>query len=203
MSFKFKDNASDIRTDLGLGTSAIINVGTGANQVVQLDSNAKLPAVDGSAMTGIGGNLPVFAGRLINTVSGINGDTDYNLGTNFYQQANLPYVNGGSVWNSTTGRFTPDRPGKYFVKGQGHFDAGGGNFQAIYVMIRKNGTTYISSEINEGTSNANEQSLTVEGIIPMNGTTDYLELWMNVSTAADNRTIAGRQAYFHGFYLFA
>ena len=203
MSFKFKDNASDIRTDLGLGTSALLDVGTGANQVVQLDSNAKLPAVDGSAITGIGGNLPVFAGRLISTVHGLNGGTDYNLGTYFNNQANFPYVNGGSVWNTTTGRFTPDRPGKYFVKGQAHFDGGSSQLQVIWAMIRKNGTTYVSSEINESSSNANEQSVTVEGIIPMNGTTDYLELWMNVSNTVDNRTIAGRQAYFHGFYLFA
>lgn len=203
MSFKFKDNASDIRTDLGLGTSALLDVGTGANQAVQLDSNAKLPAVDGSAVTGIGGNLPVFAGRLINTISSLSAGTDHNLGTYFNNQANLPYVNGGSVWNTTTGRFTPDRPGKYFVKGQAHYDSGSDNLQALYVMIRKNGTTYISSEINETSAGANEQSLTVEGIIPMNGTTDYLELWFNVASALDNRSVAGRQAYFHGFYLFA
>ena len=38
----------------GLGTAAIIDVGTGANQVVQLDGTSKLPAVDGSALTNIG-----------------------------------------------------------------------------------------------------------------------------------------------------
>lgn len=37
----------------GLGTAAFLNVGTGANQVVQLDGTAKLPAVDGSNLTGI------------------------------------------------------------------------------------------------------------------------------------------------------
>jgi hypothetical protein len=36
-----------------LGTAAALNVGTGANNVVQLDGAAKLPAVDGSALTGI------------------------------------------------------------------------------------------------------------------------------------------------------
>lgn len=36
-----------------LGTAAFLNVGTGANQVVQLDGSAKLPAVDGSALTGL------------------------------------------------------------------------------------------------------------------------------------------------------
>lgn len=47
-------NASDSRTALGLGTSAVLDVGTTASKVVQLDGSAKLPAVDGSQLT----NLP-------------------------------------------------------------------------------------------------------------------------------------------------
>ena len=46
--------AAAARTSLGLGTAATQTVGTSANNVVQLDSSAKLPAVDGSALT----NLP-------------------------------------------------------------------------------------------------------------------------------------------------
>lgn len=37
----------------GLGTSSSLDVGTGANQIMQLDSNGKAPAVDGSQLTGI------------------------------------------------------------------------------------------------------------------------------------------------------
>ena len=46
-------DASAQRTTLGLGTSATLNVGTSANNVVQLDGSARLPAVDGSQLTGI------------------------------------------------------------------------------------------------------------------------------------------------------
>ena len=49
--------ASGSYTDLSnkptLGTAAALDVGTGANQVVELDANAKLPAVDGSQLTNI------------------------------------------------------------------------------------------------------------------------------------------------------
>lgn len=38
----------------GLGTAAYLNVGTSANNVVQLDGSAKLPAVDGSQLTNVG-----------------------------------------------------------------------------------------------------------------------------------------------------
>ena len=37
----------------GLGTAASLNVGTSANNIVQLDGSAKLPAVDGSNLTGV------------------------------------------------------------------------------------------------------------------------------------------------------
>lgn len=41
------------RSNLGLGTVVTLNVGTAAGNVVQLDGSAKLPAVDGSQLTGI------------------------------------------------------------------------------------------------------------------------------------------------------
>jgi len=47
-------DAATARATLGLGTAAVLNVGTGANNIVQLDGSAKLPAVDGSLLT----NLP-------------------------------------------------------------------------------------------------------------------------------------------------
>ena len=50
-------DAAAIRTLLALGTAATLNVGTGANQIVQLTAAAKYPAVDGSLIT----NLAYFA----------------------------------------------------------------------------------------------------------------------------------------------
>lgn len=40
-------------TFTGLGTAAVLNVGTSANNIVQLNGSAQLPAVDGSLLTGI------------------------------------------------------------------------------------------------------------------------------------------------------
>ena len=48
------NNASTARTNLGLGTSATLDYGTGANEIVKLDGSAKLPAVDGSNLTNVG-----------------------------------------------------------------------------------------------------------------------------------------------------
>lgn len=46
-------SASNQRTTLGLGTAAVLDVGTSASNVVQLDGSARLPAVDGSQLTGL------------------------------------------------------------------------------------------------------------------------------------------------------
>jgi hypothetical protein len=46
-------NATTARTNLGLGTVAPLDVGTAANNVVQLNGSAQLPAVDGSLLTGV------------------------------------------------------------------------------------------------------------------------------------------------------
>ncbi len=47
------NDAATARANLGLGSAATLNAGIGANNVVQLDGAGKLPAVDGSALTGI------------------------------------------------------------------------------------------------------------------------------------------------------
>jgi microcystin-dependent protein len=47
------ESGATARTSLGLGTAATLNVGTGANNIVQLNGSAQLPAVDGSLLTGI------------------------------------------------------------------------------------------------------------------------------------------------------
>ena len=45
---------------LGHGTAGELNVGTGPNNIVQLDGSSKLPAVDGSQLTGIATAAPVL-----------------------------------------------------------------------------------------------------------------------------------------------
>jgi len=46
---------TDVTGTPTLGTAAALDVGTGANNIPQLDSSGKLGAIDGSALTGIQG----------------------------------------------------------------------------------------------------------------------------------------------------
>ena len=69
------NSASTARTNLELGTSATLDVGTTANDVVQLDASARLPAVDGSQLTNISSSKPDIT-SISNTQT-----TDYTIST--------------------------------------------------------------------------------------------------------------------------
>lgn len=61
-------SSSTARSNLGLGTASTLASGTSANQLLQLDGSARIPAVDGSQITGIeAGGL---GGRKTLTASG-------------------------------------------------------------------------------------------------------------------------------------
>ena len=90
-------SASTARTNLGLGTAATLTAGTSANNAVQLDSNAKLPAVDGSQLT----NLPASGGSVDKTAKyaitagqpvGLYSDGKVGLAKNWVDTANLSHT---------------------------------------------------------------------------------------------------------------
>ena len=81
-------NAATARTTLGLGTAAVLNVGTGANNVVQLDGSSRLPAVDGSQLTGI-------------TVAAAGSNTQV-----IYNASGVYAGDAGLTYNASTDRLT-------------------------------------------------------------------------------------------------
>ena len=78
---------SKIKQIDGLGSAAALDAGTGANELVQLDGSGRIPAVDGSQLTGVSGGGTTTAALLpiVNVTS-----TNYNVasstanGTVFY-----------------------------------------------------------------------------------------------------------------------
>lgn len=96
-------NAAAQRTLLSLGTAAVLDVGTTASKVVQLDGSAKLPAVDGSQLTGIptlNGTPSAPQGRLtLTTLTAVLTTTVSAAATVYYTPyfgAHVPIYNGTS-----------------------------------------------------------------------------------------------------------
>lgn len=120
------NNASTTRTQLGLGTAATQDVGTSANNVVQLNGSGALPAIDGSNLTGVAETKPTISGISPSTIT--NAQTSVTIsGTNFtsvplVQAINstgaITFADSVTFTNATTivATFTLTTDGSYFIR---------------------------------------------------------------------------------------
>ena len=124
--------AADARATLGLGSSATKDVGITAWDIVQLDSSAKLPAVDGSNLTGLTDtdafppghiwglklanqstdpdhNITVAAGNCRSVANGVSSSTDMTLASTLTKYIDVAWTEGdgggyagASAWAAST-----------------------------------------------------------------------------------------------------
>lgn len=94
-------------TDIsGLGTAATQDTGTSANNVVQLDSTAKLPAVDGSQLTGIDTSVEGTAVLSTGETGGAKFLREDGDGTCSWQESPLSYATQTYTASGTPLAFT-------------------------------------------------------------------------------------------------
>ena len=108
-------NASTARTNLGLGTASVLDAGTSANNVVQLNGSAQLPAVDGSLLTGITADVSTASiGGLadVTITSAANGDALVYDGTNWRDLALATVATTGAA-SDVSGLATVATTGAY------------------------------------------------------------------------------------------
>lgn len=85
-----------------------------------------------------------------------------------------------SCFDSTTNyRFTPTVAGYYQINAAVSTNWTGTQFNNFYVAIYKNGTLYVQFQQNGVTANTNYPTIFGADLISMNGTSDYLELYVN------------------------
>lgn len=131
MNVAFTGNYADLNGKPALGSAAFLNVGTGANQIVQLGSDSKLPAIDGSKLTGIASTqvsgLGTAATKNVGVAAGNVVQLDATTGK-------LPAVDGSQLTNiSVAGVVQP-------VLGQCRLSLNGGNlslnrFRGKYLTV--------------------------------------------------------------------
>jgi hypothetical protein len=94
-------NVGTARTNLGLGTAAVEDVGTGNNNIVQLDGSSRLPAVDGSQLTNLPAATSIPASGLTSGSLSIdlipNADGTLDLGSADFRWAEIHGDLEGSV----------------------------------------------------------------------------------------------------------
>jgi len=115
------------------------------------------------------------------------------------------FLDTGSYFDASTNyRYTPLVSGKYYFYTQVHSSGGGSNWNYAVLEIRKNGTSLVASYKDEYNSLANSQPMHSAGIIDMNGTTDYVEVYLYLKLGnSGSGTIQGgdKNTYFGGYKL--
>ena len=95
--------------------------------------------------------------------------------------------------NSTNYRFTPTVAGKYYVYARIRGDSSGtNNVQRVITYIYKNGSQVISARDYTATGTpSNSMTPVAVGIIDMNGSSDYLEAYINVLATSGTPSAVG------------
>jgi len=156
--------------------------------------------------------LPAETGTVITTASTFAGT---GPAFNAYMSANQTVTTGVSTkvilnietfdtnsnFDSTTNyRFTPTVAGYYQFNGTIYGQATT-NMTATYIQINKNGTLYQYGAIQNLTASTSPQGITVNSLVYLNGSTDYVELFGTIiGTGTCSFTHAsGSVVYFSGF----
>lgn len=112
-----------------------------------------------------------------------------------------PYSLYDNTANSGNGyRFTPNEPGVYLVTVHVQIQAvsnPAGAPTRVSAVIRKNGSVFASaSNGKSGNSNGDYTAATVTALVQMNGSTDYIEGWVNDGVSSGISPSNPVQGYF-------
>ena len=149
-----------------------------------------------------GDNTPAFFVRMSSNQSTTNG------AINKVQLDVEDYDTDSCFDNSTNYRFTPTTAGKYFFFAGGRGFATSGTLNYVNVLIRKNGTagvanTFTNSATEQYSSPGNSGTASLGIILNMNGTTDYVELYMQVGGTSPQIEYSsnGSSTFFGGYKI--
>lgn len=136
-----------------------------------------------------GGSIPTAAAAGVLVANGTGQTFTYSSGVARQLTLQTEVIDAAGFHNTSTGRYTPTIAGYYRVSGcvvspQTSF--------AIIARVHINGTLVLTGDYNS-TPDATGQISEVNGLVFLNGTTDYLELW--ALPLANGTTVSGDGAF--------
>ena len=152
-----------------------------------------LPAIDGSALTGLS-NTPAFAAKR-------TGQQTANQGTATKVQFDTEIYDSDNKYDNTTDyRFTPTVAGVYVF----HAQVSNNNLynQAMLnIFLRKNGSTIMTGSVTGNNSTSNRDHTVNISMVDVANSTDYYEVWAEQQLANGSAIAEGNRCYFIGYKI--
>jgi hypothetical protein len=143
-------------------------------------NTATLPAATGTVM--VSGNMPAFSAYSTLSQTLASGTpTKITLDTELYDTNS----------NFASSRFTPTVAGYYQINFTSTNSASGNNGLWLYDAIYKNGSAYIGAYSVFPSGNIQNFSNTLSQVIYMNGSSDYIEFYVNVYVPSGTPSYGG------------
>lgn len=160
------------------GTNTLTLPAKTGNIITSADSGTVTQAMLASNVAGNGPAFRAFRSTTTQTISN-NVDTKVQLNGETFDTANC--------FDSTTNyRFTPNVAGYYYLSASVTMGtATNGGTLEILARIRRNGTTDLCWSSNQAASTLHFNNVVCSTISLMNGTTDYVELYIYQNTSAN------------------
>lgn len=188
--------AAKLNNDIISGTTALTSEPATTDELLISDAGT-LKRIDYSLIS----NRPAFEAALSANQSINDNATDK-------VQANTEILDTDSCYdNSTNYRFTPTVAGKYFVYARVLIDDDAGDVRQVLCLLFKNGSELVRANLNFDESSTEEGeggSVTINTIVDMNGSSDYLELYAELDSndgGAANIQGGNRKSAFGAFKL--
>jgi len=166
--------ASDLDPAVITGQTALTSSPAATDEFIISDAGV-LKRLDASLIGGA--NTPAFE-AFVSARTNISDNTDTKVAFN-----TEVFDVGSQYDNSSNFRFTPTTSGKYFVYaniGMGSGDNSG--FGQGSIIIKKNGSNYVKGRMDNSSNNPNSMYKHVSSVIAMNGSGDYVEIFINVNS---------------------
>ena len=118
-------------------------------------------------------------------------------------QMNTETVDSASAYDTTDYRFTPLKAGYYFISGAVVTYNSNYTYRWQQIAVYKNGSQYNRSTIDYNNSNCYGAGITVNALVYLNGSTDYVELYCRAYANGNTVGIdeASTSSYWSGFFL--
>jgi hypothetical protein len=144
-----------------------------------------------------------------NTIDTVSGTTNLTIGST--NSSTVTFENGAvtghmypvdtdNAYDTSTGKFTPQVAGKYFVYGAITYDKTG-DFDDLQIRLRKNNSSSISEALDR---NHDYTTINAYGIVDLNGSTDYIEIYTKQSAGGASDLINnqdGSRNYFGAYRI--